>query len=291
MDGALILDKPEGLSSHSCVVKVRRLLSEPRIGHLGTLDPFATGVLVLLLGQATRLARFYRERDKTYEGTIRFGFSTDTYDRTGKPTSPERETKLDAGELRSALAEFVGTRLQQPPPVSAKKVGGVRAYRLARKGEAPQLAPASVTIHEMEILSLEGPFLRFRTRVSSGTYIRSLAHDLGERFGVGAHLSQLRRTAAGEFTESQAVSFERLEELAREGAVPLIPLECLLPEFPAVVLPPEAIGPVSHGNSVAIDCSANWVRLVAESGKLAAVAERLGERLYHPVVVFSSERG
>jgi tRNA pseudouridine55 synthase len=291
MDGALILDKPAGISSHSAVLKVRRLLSEPRIGHLGTLDPFATGVLVLLLGQATRLARFYRDRDKTYEGTIRFGFSTDSYDRTGKPDSPERETNLDAGEIGRVLGEFLGTRLQQPPPFSAKKVGGVRAYELARKGKDPHLQAVAVTIHELEMLSLAGPLLRFRTRVSPGTYIRSLAHELGERLGPGAHLEQLRRTAAGEFTENEALRFEQLEERSRNGAVPLIPMERLLPDIPVAVLPPEALAPVSHGNSVAVDCSAEWVRLFDQSGSLAAIAEHIGEGLCHPIVVFGSEHG
>jgi tRNA pseudouridine55 synthase len=286
MHGALILDKPEGISSHSAVQKARRLLAERRIGHLGTLDPFAPGVLVLLVGNATRLARFYRDRDKTYEGVIRFGFSTDSYDRTGAPTSPEISPQLNEQALRGHLAAFLGTRLQAPPAVSAKKVGGVRAYKLARRGEQPKLNPVPVTIHELEMTSLDGPLMGFRARVSSGTYIRSLAHELGERLGVGAHLHQLRRTAVGEFALSQAISLDQLEQENQRGADLLIPMENLLPEFPAVVLDAESTRAVSHGNCVPVDCLAPWVRVLAESGKLTAVAEREADRLYHPVVVF-----
>ena len=286
MHGALILDKPEGISSHSAVQRSRRLLAERQIGHLGTLDPFATGVLVLLVGNATRLARFYRDRDKIYEGVIRFGFSTDSYDRTGLPTSPELSPQLNEPELRGHLAAFLGTRLQTPPAISAKKIGGVRAYKLARQGEQPKLSPVTVTIHELEMTSLDGPFLGFRARVSSGTYIRSLAHDLGERLGVGAHLHQLRRTAVGEFALSQAISLEQLEQEIQRGANLLIPMETLLPEFPAVVLDAGGMRAVSHGNSVPVDCLAPCVRLVDESGKLTAIAEREADHLYHPVVVF-----
>src|ERR1035437_5428119 len=264
MHGALILDKPEGITSHSAVQRARRLLAERHIGHLGTLDPFATGVLVLLVGNATRLARFYRDRDKTYEGTIRFGFSTDSYDRTGAPTSPELSPQLNEPELRRLLAAFLGPRLQTPPAISAKKIGGVRAYRLARQGEQPKLSPVPVTIHEFEMTSLDGPFLGVRARVSSGTYIRSLAHELGERLGVGAHLHQLRRTAVGEFALSQAFSLEQLEQEIQRGANLLMPMESLLPEFPAVVLDAGAMRAVSHGNSVPVACLTPWVRLVDE---------------------------
>ena len=188
MDGALVLDKPAGITSHDAVVAVRRLLSESRIGHLGTLDPFATGVLVLLLGRATRLARYFEDRDKAYSGTIRFGFSTTTYDIEGSATSPDCNPVLTEGDLRTVFRDFLGRRLQEPPPYSAKKISGVRAYRLARRGEAVSLKAKSVVIHELELISVEGPYVRFRSRVSTGTYIRSLAHELGKRMGFGAHL-------------------------------------------------------------------------------------------------------
>lgn len=289
MDGAIILDKAEGISSHSAVVQVRRLLGERRIGHLGTLDPFASGVLVLLIGRATRLARFYGDREKTYEGAIRFGYSTDTYDRTGKRTSPEQSPPLDAAEIRRELSAFIGSHLQQPPPFSAKKVAGIPAYRLARKGEEPQLEAARVTIHELELLSVASPLVAFRTRVSSGTYIRSLAHELGKRLGCGAHLETLRRTAVGEFTERDAVPFEHLEKAAREGNIPLLRMERLLPEFPSMILSAEEARSVSHGNSVAAECAAKWVKLLDESGELIAIAERDAGQSCHPVVVFNSE--
>ena len=289
MDGAVILDKPKGITSHAAVLRVRRLLSEPRIGHLGTLDPLATGVLVLLVGGATRLARFYRDREKNYEGTIRFGYSTDSFDCTGTPTSPRQEPRLDAGELRRLFGEFVGSFDQRPPRLSAKKVGGVRAYLLARKGEEPRLSPVRVCIQELELISVEGPLAVFRARVSSGTYIRTLAHDLGERMGVGAHLAELRRTAVGEFAVADAVDLTQLEDKVRQGESRnfLIPPENLLPEFPAVTLSPLTVRRVLHGNSLQLQSASQWVRLLHESGKLLSIAEREGECLFHPVVVFS----
>lgn len=286
MDGALVLDKPQGVTSHAAVVAARRLLSEGRIGHLGTLDPFATGVLVLLVGHATRLARFYRDRDKTYRGTIRFGYSTDTFDLTGTPTSPEQTPALEEAELRRLFRDFEGTQQQQPPAFSAKKVGGVPAYRLARKGRAVQLAPATVTIHILELGGIEGPLVRFQARVSSGTYIRSLVHDLGQRIGVGAHLAELRRTAVGEFTEAAAIPLDELEQKVREGLSALIALESLLPEFPVLSLPASAIGRVLHGNEVEVESEAAWVKLLDASGKLCAVAKLISRNLYHPAVVF-----
>ena len=289
MDGAIILDKAEGITSHSAVVAVRRLLSEPRIGHLGTLDPFACGVLVLLLGRATRLARFYRDREKIYEGTIRFGYSTDSYDSTGIPASEDQAPRLDAEEIRALFGEFTGTYLQQPPALSAKKIGGVPAYRLARKGHEPHLEAVPVTIHELQVLSVEGPLVGFRVRVSSGTYIRSLAHEMGKRMGVGAHLATLRRSAVGEFVEARAVSYEQLQERVRQGDIPLIPMEDLLPEFPALLLLPACVRAALHGNNVALECSAQWVRLLDESGKLQAIAEHVADELYHPVVVFNCD--
>jgi tRNA pseudouridine55 synthase len=287
MDGAIILDKAAGSSSHAAVQAVRRLLSEPRIGHLGTLDPFATGVLVLLLGRATRLARFYRDREKTYQGAIRFGYSTDTYDCTGTPASPDLAPTLDADQMRRLFLDLTGTYLQQPPPISAKKVGGVPAYRLTRKGREPSLESVPVTVQGLELLSIDGSTACFRVRVSSGTYIRSLAHEMGKRMGTGAHLAQLRRTAAGEFAEAAAVPFKQLEERVLRGEIPLIPAEALLPEFPALTPSPSAASSVSHGNDLTLQCSAKWVRLLDDSGKLQAVAERVADDLYHPVVVFN----
>lgn len=289
MNGALILDKPSGPTSHDIVARARRILAERRIGHTGTLDPFATGVLVLLVGFATRLARFYEGREKTYEGAIRFGYSTDSYDCTGVPSSADCHPTLYAAALRQLFAESLGEQWQQPPPVSAKKVDGARAYRLARKGLAPELKPVPVVIHELHLLNVEGSVASFRARVSSGTYIRALAHDLGVRLGTGAHLSQLRRTAVGEFTDSQAVSLDQLQGQARCGGVSLIPAAELLPEIPAHLLEGAAMTRALHGNPVPLSSSVEWVKLIDESGALRAIARHIGGSLYHPQIVCAGE--
>ncbi|MBI3896155.1 MAG: tRNA pseudouridine(55) synthase TruB [Acidobacteria bacterium] len=288
MDGAVVLDKPRGMTSHDAVVIVRRMLAEPRVGHLGTLDPLATGVLVLLLGTATRLAQFYGNREKEYEGVIRFGFSTDTFDGTGRPTSAQQAVALGEPQLRSLFQEFLGTRLQQPPPFSAKKVSGVPAYRLARKGRSAPLKAVPVTIHELRLLSVEGDLAQFRARVSAGTYIRSLAHELGQRLGTGAHLAELRRTAVGEFTLAQAVSLEQLQEQVHHETSWLIPLAELLPEIPAVALSNSTAEAASHGNDVQLDAEAPWIKLLDGAGRLLAIAERRKENWYHPLVVLSA---
>ena len=289
MHGAIILDKAEGISSHGAVVEVRRLLGERRIGHLGTLDPFASGVLVLLLGKATRLGRFLGQLDKSYTGLIRLGYATDTYDRTGQASSPEHKLEAGAGDIRRELEAFQGTHLQMPPPISAKHVGGVRAYRLARKGREVSLQAVPVTIHEIEMLSLEGSLVGFRTRVSAGTYIRSLAHDLGQRLGCGAHLESLRRTAVAGFHESEAVRYEDLKRLSGEGTIPLLDAEHLLPEIPSLVLTEESARSAAHGNAVAAEGAGRLLKLLDPSGDLIAIAERDGADSYHPVVVLAGE--
>lgn len=285
MDGALVVDKPEGMTSHDVVVTVRRLLSEPRIGHLGTLDPFACGVLVLLLGRATRLARFYRHLEKSYSGTIRFGFATTTYDREGDAASPDCAPVLAEAQLRSLFREFLGRRLQEPPSFSAKKVSGVPAYRLARKGQAVSLKAVPITIHELELVAIEGPCVRFRARVSAGAYVRSLAHELGQRLRVGAHLTELRRTAVGEFGESSAISLSSLMQQSGKELAPVIPPERLLGDLPGTVLQSEPAARASHGRDVEIDCPGNLARLLDEHGRLIAVAERRREAWFHPLVV------
>ena len=285
MDGALVVDKPTGMTSHDVVVTVRRLLSEPRIGHLGTLDPFAGGVLVLVLGRATRLARFYRHVEKSYSGTIRFGFATITYDREGDATSADCAPVLAEARLRSLFREFLGRRLQEPPMYSAKKVSGVPSYRLARKGQAVPLEAVPITVHELELVALEGPCVRFRARVSAGAYIRSLAHELGQRLRVGAHLTELRRTAVGEFGESSAISLSSLMEQSVKGLAPVISPERLLGDLPGIVLQSEPAVHASHGRDVEIDCPRNLARLLDAQGRLIAVAERRRGAWFHPMVV------
>jgi tRNA pseudouridine55 synthase len=238
MNGVLIIDKPSGLTSHDVVNRVRRILGQRSIGHLGTLDPMATGVLPLVLGSFTRLAQFYLHSEKTYEGTIRFGFATDTYDAEGEPlenssienvgTAKENagtENKnvgtgapgcptLNLTQLQQLATEFIGVIQQTPPPFSAKKIKGVPAYKLARKHQPVDLKPVEVEIKEFAITAIDADRATFRARVASGTYMRSVAHDLGQRLGCGAHLATLRRTSVAEFDLNHA---HKLEELAGHG--------------------------------------------------------------------------
>jgi tRNA pseudouridine55 synthase len=212
MNGVLIIDKPSGLTSHDVVARARRLLGERSIGHLGTLDPMATGVLPLVIGSLTRLAQFYTHAEKTYEGVIRFGFATDTYDSEGEPTSAAQPVTLDPNQIHSLAARFRGYIEQVPPPFSAKKIHGVPAYKLARKRKEVSLQPVRVEVKEFEILSVEADRAQFRARVTSGTYMRSVAHDMGQALGCGAHLESLRRTAVAEFTLADAHTIEELEK-------------------------------------------------------------------------------
>jgi tRNA pseudouridine55 synthase len=221
-DGALIIDKPEGWTSHDVVGKLRRILKTKRIGHTGTLDPFATGVLVLLIGKATRLARFLDKDRKEYEAEIRFGFETDTGDRTGNPKSEVQNTKrVSIEELEKVLPEFRGDILQTPPMYSAKKVEGKKLYELARKGVEIERKPVRVTIFALEIIKDRKPkdenLISVRVECSAGTYIRTLAEDIGKKLGTGAHLAELRRTRAGRFDLTKAVTIEELEKIVAEN--------------------------------------------------------------------------
>jgi tRNA pseudouridine55 synthase len=226
MNGVLIVDKPAGLTSHDVVNRVRRILGQRSVGHLGTLDPMATGVLPLVAGSLTRLAQFYTSAEKTYEGAVRFGFSTDTYDGEGQPASAPRQIVLRREEVEALAEHFRGVIEQMPPPFSAKKIHGIPAYKLARKHKEVALKPLKVEIKEFEILGVEGARVHFRARVASGTYMRSVAHDMGQRLGCGAYLESLRRTAVAEFTLADAHSLDELSDRAGKSAVS----ECALPE-------------------------------------------------------------
>ncbi len=217
MNAVLIIDKPSGLTSHDVVNRVRRILNQRSVGHLGTLDPMATGVLPLVTGNLTRLAQFYTSSEKCYEGVIRFGFSTDTYDAEGDPTTEPRDITLNEDELRTATVRFRGIIDQIPPPFSAKKIKGVPAYKLARKQKEVTLQAVQVEIKEFEILAVEKDRAHFRARVASGTYMRSVAHDLGHALGCGAHLDSLRRTAVAEFTLEDAHTLEELSNYRHPG--------------------------------------------------------------------------
>lgn len=292
MDGVIILDKPEGWTSHDAVNKVRRLSKVKKVGHLGTLDPMATGVLPLVIGRATRLAQFFTKSDKVYEGVIRFGYSTDTYDRQGTPTSPITEPVIDRQRLEEQLARFRGNIVQIPPPVSAKKIGGTPAYKLARKNIPVELKPVEVTIHSLELLSVEGPEVGIRVKCSAGTYLRSMAHDLGQAFGCGAHLKQLRRTASGSFTSDQAYTVQQLQELAERGELQsaVIPSANLLPEFPTEPVDALTAGQIRQGRDFRVSPfrgigNARFVKAVTQSGELVAIGEARLPNVYHPILV------
>src|SRR5258708_5022143 len=210
MNGVLIVDKPAGFTSHDVVSRVRSLLDERAVGHLGTLDPMATGVLPLVLGRMTRLAQFYNRPEKTYEGEIRLGFATDTYDATGEAAGAPVPVAVLEDEVRQAATRFVGEMEQMPPPFSAKKIAGVPAYKLARKKREVELKPVKVTIKQFDVLGFANDRIQFRARVSSGTYLRSVAHELGAALGTGGHLAVLRRSAVAEFDLADAHTLEEI---------------------------------------------------------------------------------
>src|SRR4051795_4161415 len=216
MNAVIIIDKPSGFTSHDVVARVRRILQQRAVGHLGTLDPMATGVLPLVLGNMTRLAKFYLKAEKSYEGVIRFGFATDTYDAEGEPSATPQPPKLTLETVRQLATKFTGIIEQVPPPYSAKKIAGVPAYKLARKNKDVTLKPAQVEIKEFEIIAVDdaNACAHFRARVASGTYMRSVAHDMGQLAGCGAHLQSLRRTAVAEFGLEDAHTLAELEQAA-----------------------------------------------------------------------------
>jgi len=263
-----------------------------KVGHLGTLDPIATGVLPVALGRATRLAQFFLRRDKTYEAVIRFGFATDTYDRAGKPGGPEVPVTLDAAQVEGMIAGYRGEIEQTPPPVSAKKVHGVAAYKLARKNKPVELEPVKVRIDEFTLLGIDGPRARVRVRCSAGVYLRSLAHEMGLQLGVGAHVEDLRRTAAGEFTLDAARTLEALAELAGQNrlAEALVPSEQLLPEAPCERVDEITAAQILHGRDFRVSPfrvrpGSRLVKAVDGEGRLLAIGEARLPNLYHPIVV------
>ena len=289
MNGVLVIDKPAGMTSHDVVNRVRRVLKERSVGHLGTLDPMATGVLPLLLGKMTRLAQFFGDSEKAYEGEIRFGFATDTYDSDGEATTAPVEPNLTLEGVREAACEFLGVISQVPPPFSAKKVAGVPAYKLARGKKTFELKAVEVEVKDLEILALEGERVQFRARVAAGTYIRSVAHEMGKLLGVGAHLASLRRTASGEFGVADAVTLERLEEAAREGAIDglLVHPRRVLPALPCVNATEADVAKIRNGRAVNLPemSRARLVKVFFGQSELVAVASRVAGTLFQPKVV------
>ena len=291
MNGVFVIDKPAGLTSHDVVNRVRRILQQRDVGHLGTLDPMATGVLPLVTGSLTRLAQFYTGAEKSYEGTIRFGFATDTYDREGDPTGSAQEVALSLEELQALARRFQGHIQQAPPPFSAKKVNGVPAYKLARKKQDIQLAPVEVEVKELEITGVAGCEARFRATVSAGTYVRSIAHEMGQALNCGAHLESLRRTAAGEFKIGDAHTLEALANAATDGRTSdlLIHPRQLLPSMPSVTADDEQASRIRHGQSVNLAelSRAPLVKVFYGQRDLIAIATRIAGSLFHAKIVFN----
>ncbi len=292
VDGVMIVDKPQGLTSHDVVNRVRRLAGTRKVGHLGTLDPIATGVLPLVMGRATRLAQFFSSGEKEYDARIRFGWATDTYDRAGTAVSEPVEPSITREQLEEELAKFRGPIVQTPPPYSAKKVAGTPAYRLARKQIAVELAPVAVCIHALELVEFDGVRARIRVRCSTGTYLRSIAHDLGQHLECGAFLEELRRTASGEFSEKDARTFEQLEALASEGRLSeaLIPATQVLSEFPTANVDALTAGQIRQGRDFRVSPfrarpEAKYVKAISPEGELIAIGEARLPHLYHPILV------
>lgn len=293
MNAVLIIDKPAGLTSHDVVNRVRRIVEERAVGHLGTLDPLATGVLPLVIGNLTRLAQFYTASEKTYEGTIRFGFATDTYDAEGDPVGEPQAVSTSLAELQKLALGFRGVVEQTPPPFSAKKIQGVPAYKLARKKKEVDLAPVRVEIHEFEIVSLEEESARFRARVASGTYMRSVAHDLGRLLGCGGLLESLRRTGVAEFTIVDAHTIEEVDSAWRVGKCDEVCVHArkLLPGMPSVTVTDEIAAHIRTGRAVNLpDFSrAKQVKVFYGQNELIAVATRVAGTLFHPKIVLATE--
>jgi tRNA pseudouridine55 synthase len=325
MNGVLIIDKPAGFTSHDVVNRARRILQQRSIGHLGTLDPMATGVLPLVTGTLTRLARFYTTSEKTYEGTVRFGFATDTYDAEGEATTALQPVALRAEEVDALAARFRGIIEQTPPPFSAKKIHGVPAYKLARQQKEVVLKPVQVEIKELIILAVEIDRARFRARVASGTYMRSVAHEMGRELGCGAHLESLRRTRVAEFNLEDAHTLEQLAEAAQcisygtgaspqgthENGPPVLragtpesnlprPVRTpetlehlfvhprkLLPDLPSVTADEPTVARIRSGRTVNLPelSRARQVKVFSGQRELIAIATRIAGTLFHPKIV------
>ena len=306
-DGVLVIDKPTGPTSHDIVACVRRTLSLKKVGHLGTLDPLATGVLPLVVGRATRLASLLAGASKQYDAVIRLGLITDTYDITGTvvggadaPRPDATSAEIDGLQpspetIAHAAAGFVGSYPQRPPPFSAKKIDGVRAYDLARRRQPVEVTPTQVTVEALTVLSIDGPRVRCRIACSSGFYIRSLAHDLGDALGCGGCLETLRRERHGPFNLQAAVPLAQIVEKSAWVATQFVPMGSLLPSIPAVVVSDQGARRAAHGNPLRVADmvpaaglplpNAGRVRVLDERGRLLAVADRRGDGTLHPKIV------
>lgn len=275
----LVVDKPAGPTSHDVVDRVRLALAVRKAGHTGTLDPLATGVLAVCLGKATRLARFLSEGEKVYRAGVRLGFATTTDDASGEPIEPLSSRAVSEGEVCAACAALVGPQLQTPPAFSAKRIGGRRAYAVARAGGAPRVNAVPVTIHRLEVLGVDAASVELEVSCSPGTYVRAIARDLGARLGVGGHLVSLRRTRSGPFDAGMAVALDAVGR-SRDR---VLPLSALLHEWPAATLGPEGVELLRHGRDLpprsvlsAFPQACGRLRLLAETGELLGLGSVVG---------------
>ena len=289
-----MIDKPGGMTSHDVVSRLRRITGEKSIGHLGTLDPMATGVLPLLLGRFTRLAQYFSSAEKSYTGTIRFGFATDTYDAAGESVGACVEPAINLEQIRASAVRFHGEMQQMPPAFSAKKVAGTPAYKLARAGKPVELKTATVRIQSFEIVAFNGVEANFAMRISAGGYVRSVAHELGQDLGCGAHLATLRRTQAGVFTLADAHTLDELQMAAGDldalEALSIHP-RSLLPEMPAVTGDAQSLGRLRNGAQANLPefSSASLVKVFSSQREMAGVAKRIAGTLFQPIVVMNQE--
>src|SRR3990170_27044 len=294
ISGVLVVDKPVGMTSHDVVQAIRNGTGLRRAGHTGTLDPRASGVLVILVGPAVRLSEYVSASDKRYQAIIRLGGSTDTFDAEGQVTLSKDPLTVTEAQFEEALKSFIGEIEQTPPPYSAVKVQGRKAYEMARKGEEVDLAPRTITVHHLEVLEWTPPEVVIDVHCSSGTYVRSLANDLGEKLGCGAYLVGLRRTKSGRFSLRDAVPLRKLQESFTAGNwyQYLIPAAEALGDWPAVELNPDEVEGVRHGHRVKVvgDPKETKVRGVSTQGELVALMELItaedGSREWQPKKVF-----
>ena len=290
VSGVLIVDKPVGLTSHDVVQIIRKGTNIRRAGHTGTLDPRASGVLVILIGPAVRLSEYVSASDKRYQATIRLGSSTDTFDAEGVITNSSTDVNVTEEQFEELLSQFIGEIEQTPPPYSAVKVGGQKAYEKARAGEEVELMPRKINVYSLDLLEWAPPEVVIDVFCSSGTYVRSLANDLGNELGVGAHLVGLRRTKSGQFTLRDAVSLRRLRESFEVGDwyQYLIPAAEALGDWPMIELDAERTDLVRHGHRISaegLESESSWARAVTEQGDLVALVE-LVEGEWQPRKVF-----
>jgi tRNA pseudouridine55 synthase len=306
MNGLVLIDKPPDCTSHDVVLELRRILSEPRVGHFGTLDPMATGLLLAALGKATRLFPFFSREDKTYRGRIRLGVATDTYDAQGKPLVSEGGDLPQESALLRAMSKYEGPLQQLPPAFSAKKYKGQPLYKRARAGNETPRTASSVTVHRFVLLGYQPPDADIEVSCSSGTYIRSLAHDLGRDLGCGGHLTQLRRMVSGQFKVEEAFTLARVGDLAAAGQADrfLIPVEDLLTSYPKAILDESEVRMVRNGQAVPYEpreapsdivfsresspwADSNALRLFNQDGHLVALAHQdVIKSVWRPFLLF-----